>query len=835
MQTTSNRNAKSVPKKDKKQIASNSVKKNSIKPLTFEVNPSVKFIFGHQLMGTQLLQTTRQPLLKQYNSVKSESNKTPTIDLTKYISQPKNEQKNNSANLAKQSEPEVIKFTEKSEEKPNSDSEEEQYEEINMASENSSDENDVNEMDLDLVKRHLNEQAETQKTTISLKTVDDRIDTGFGLNNNVNKQRQLEGFIEKLREDIIQYKKIVEQNNGIIKNMNEEFNNTKEKYSAELELLREELETYKENENVNKKFISSFKELIPMIILTLGENKSVFKTLNTISQDISQIALDPKLLDQERLVKYQFSTNYLSQVIQKINIAKITDLIQTIKKFDSDSQNSNLLATPSRNSVNKYEHQLEKLKAENDILTKQASELEKVMKNIQQSRTARDSGICWSLQEVLQLRKTNEELQNKLDEMSKKYQAILLKPVKPSNIKKLSEILAYIPKRCKQLKIIDEKYNFDVKLEYQNTIKKLESEKDALKSQIQNLEDKIKNLLEKLSNYESENSKLSNENSIMKRQLIELIGIIKVKDEQLQNLKRELEKLKAQLSDLLAKIDKMAKEAYAKDKLFVEKMRDMKEMFDELLKEKDAKIQEIKVLAQKIADLEKIISDLKRELERLKIENENLFNNNDVLTREIERLKSPESLDGFRAMVSLANMILARTKRPPPLSQKDKDLIKDIFSGNVGELLEIIGKSEQENKILKEEVRRGLADKILPKFIFKNYIIVFCYFINTQKKDKNILPNEKEFEVKIWLEDNKKIEEQIAKMIDNDMDLAEKWLTPVSEKDLEKTPETQETAKTQIINNINIVPMEQANILRVMEAQAEILEQVLIGNSDELS
>ncbi len=743
MQTPSFGNAKLLQKPIQKFPDGTNTLKQQVQPLSFEAKPGLNFVFGHQLVATPS-NPTRQPLLKPYNSARDPVGKTAKIDLSKFLTPAKPAQEDPEEKTPSDDDGDTpngmpggaaakVEPLQQPQVEPESqESEGEQYVEVNMASDSESSENEVNDKDLELVKKHLNERAETQKTTISLKTTADRTDRGPDTTatpaSAASKQRQLEEFVEKMRDDIAQYRQIVEQNNAVIKAMNEDYKKAKEKYTADLDSLNRELSATKADLKVKTETLSKTESFLAEATKLISENRGVLKTIANMARDTLKIADDPALLDQERLVKYQLAANYASQVVQKIDFVKLDNFL---KDRDMSAPVGAAAKGPIATKISgkvgqqKYEQQLHKLKAENEVMSQQATELEKFMGALQHTSTARDSsGLCWGLQEVVTLRKEKDDLTMELKDVQEKYKKLLLRPIKATtNVNKLAQILAYLPKRKRELKIVEERRIREIYEGFEKERKGWEKEREGYKAKITELGKTLNELLAKLAESGKHTEGVEKENTALKQKTVELLGIIKLKDDQLNSLRQDLELARQQLQELLNKIDKLIQDSHAKDLLFADKMREMKAIFEDMLKEKEQKQKEIILLTQRISDLEKLISELKAALCAAQAENDTLRQNNAQLLAELDEIRSPEKVDGFKAMVALANMILARTKRPPPLSQQEKDAIKHVFEGHISELLEEIGNLRDEGKFLREELRKCIAEKNIPRSLVRLIIV----------------------------------------------------------------------------------------------------------------
>ena len=91
-----------------------------------------------------------------------------------------------------------------------------------------------------------------------------------------------------------------------------------------------------------------------------------------------------------------------------------------------------------------------------------------------------------------------------------------------------------------------------------------------------------------------------------------------------------------------------------------------------------------------------------------------MANNNKIIKEDNFRLlwKLTESdFSLLKPMIVLANMVLARSRSPPQIPQKDKRLIKFLCEGNVEKLLHQIAKKEEDVKILQNQLYKILSTK----------------------------------------------------------------------------------------------------------------------------
>eukprot|EP00826_Nyctotherus_ovalis_P061307 TRINITY_DN8709_c0_g1_i9.p1 TRINITY_DN8709_c0_g1~~TRINITY_DN8709_c0_g1_i9.p1 ORF type:complete len:520 (+),score=170.12 TRINITY_DN8709_c0_g1_i9:1-1560(+) len=198
------------------------------------------------------------------------------------------------------------------------------------------------------------------------------------------------------------------------------------------------------------------------------------------------------------------------------------------------------------------------------------------------------------------------------------------------------------------------------------------------------------------------------------------VNLSKTKDSLLAELKtaisakeyhqKEEEKLKREVEELTAKLNeecnqsvvltkqikeqeeyyrsKLVEEMHNKDVEFLSKMKEMKVIFTEMVREKEEKQAEIEGLLKRNSMLEGSLAEFK----------------------EIELTKN--RLNESAALI--ASMVLAQSSDTPKVVPKDMQSMKNTFEDQAKELLNEIAIFKQYEEILREEVEKGIvARKIL--------------------------------------------------------------------------------------------------------------------------
>eukprot|EP01022_Parablepharisma_sp_SALTPOND_P013497 TRINITY_DN180_c0_g1_i1.p1 TRINITY_DN180_c0_g1~~TRINITY_DN180_c0_g1_i1.p1 ORF type:complete len:679 (-),score=117.01 TRINITY_DN180_c0_g1_i1:2269-4305(-) len=531
------------------------------------------------------------------------------------------------------------------------------------------------------------------------------------------RERQLEGIIQKMRTELDKYKATIEQNTNAWRIMQCELKNTANNYMKQAEDVRAELEklrsTYtkqqKELQRVKEDFFES-NNYLNLAITHLSDCKNTLQGYQTyVSKSLNTV--NSGLTPQEKVNTLRKFLNDSNELSHFINMEALQEFVDTLATHKENLNYRESIKESVQPITAKQEHELSELRTTNAILLEHALELERAIGEIESTKAIRDADMCWGIKEILSLCKEKEQLQEMHNTLKSKYEAYLKRPIPPAKITKLAQILAYLPKRRRQFKAQQDTIVLELREEIKRLRKEMEKRDEENKRKYNDMVNRYNALMNQYVNLEGENSKLRLENAELRRKIEELLGLIKLKDSIIDSLKKDLEAAKEQIDKLLQEIEKLKNSARGKDMLFAEKMKEMKQMFEEMRKEKDDKQKEIILLREKIAKLEKELADLKAKLAKALEDLSTLTAENEGLKDEVDRYFSAGTLDGFRALISLANMILARMKRPPPLSTKDKQLIKEIFDANIKGMLDEIAKLQEESKIYREEMRKLLSQK----------------------------------------------------------------------------------------------------------------------------
>eukprot|EP00826_Nyctotherus_ovalis_P003657 TRINITY_DN10754_c0_g2_i4.p1 TRINITY_DN10754_c0_g2~~TRINITY_DN10754_c0_g2_i4.p1 ORF type:complete len:621 (-),score=152.66 TRINITY_DN10754_c0_g2_i4:70-1932(-) len=576
-------------------------------------------------------------------------------------------------------------------------------------------ESEVGEEELEALKKELNDKAE-QRLQMSLKETEPSHKT---LVESAGIRKQAEGQMTQLNNPM-----------NSQKTMESEIESMKKRHYMELNKLREEI-------GQKESLIIKYKDLLFKCNQEILQNKSTLKAFIELIKDGVKLSEETSLNDKELLIKYQLIFNYGSRILSKTNLHKIDELATSF---------NTLLEQPTEmHKAKKYEDQIRKIKSENEVLSSQTIELEKCIGSIYQA------DACQGSEDYLSLRRERDLLKTKVEELETRFREQV---DESGNVERLAQILAYLPKRRVKLRLElgDDKRVAEPKNESEKL--NIQKEEEYVKK-IRELENKINELLNKLTIAAKDkglNEKLKEEHT----------RSIKLKDEKISELDNEVQKLNADLIEAKAQTEKLTQDARKRDLTFAQQMTEVKGIFHEMRSEKERKQQELNTQQSLINSLKQHITELNTKLTQADNVVATLKNENEDLLKETERLKLTSSSNEFKAMVTLANIILARSKNASSLSPKEVEMIKYLFNGNIRELLEEIDNLQKELKVLGEEVREIIASK--------GVIATISSLI-----EKLPISKERE-ELATWLKNNSRINKKLIKLLDNEIDI-EKFLS----------------------------------------------------------
>ena len=467
---------------------------NKFTQISFNTKPGLNFIFGRQILSS-----TPKPSLPKQFVPESPKERTVKIDLSKYL--------NKTANDDELKNKELMNIQEESR----------KFVEVNVGTD--SEDSEYDEEDLQLIKKQLNEKAEQQKIPPSLKATEET-DIESTL-----KQKESNIDLIKLNEDLEKYK----QTNELLKS---EINLIKANHLSEMKKNIEKKEAY----------IEIIKNLLNKCADELNNNKTILKTIIDLIKDAAAITNNPSLKDSERLIKYQFITNYETQIISRINLNKIDELIKSIMKKEG-------------NTINKYKEQIERIKAENQLLSTQTDELEKAMGTINMIQTA----PCWGSEDYINVRKERDLYKTKLNKLNEKHNR--------NNITRLAQILTsmYNHKGNKQNIISNEDIISNINSK-EDTIKSLNKEIDELKKSLERSQIKIDNLTECI--YKKDIN-FANQMTEIKKIFNEIRNEKEAKQIEILNYLKQIKENKQVIADLKEELIKVQSKPISEAKLYL--------------------------------------------------------------------------------------------------------------------------------------------------------------------------------------------------------------------------------------------------------------------------
>ncbi len=536
------------------------------------------------------------------------------------------------------------------------------------------------------------------------------------------RERQLEGIIQKMRSEMEKYKKTTEQNATAWKTMQTELKSSAGRYMAEAQLykadldkIRQQLVTKERDCRDLKSTLQQQSDALSDAVKQLVDCKTAIKGFANFHLTSLKAMKNPETADKSLLVELKriiSETDEFSRLFNLPNMEQSIDAI-VVQHHASDQQLSRASLSPSLALEKKthYIDEIKELKDTNAILLEHILDLERAVGEIETTKAIRDTDLCWGIKEILSLCKEKEQLQNMHTQLKAKYDAYLRRPIQPAKISKLAQILAYLPKRRRKFVIQQESIVVELREEINRLKREMQRRDEEAKRRYDELLKRYNELWRRWNDLMDENARLRQENAELRRRIEELLGLLRLKDEQIEALKKDLELARLQMEQMRRQIDRLDSELKNKDLQFAEKMRELKQLFEAMRAEKEEKQREIAQLKERCSALERQIAELRGMLEKANRTIKDSEEDNGRLRDQLEKYLGTDSFDGLRALISLANMILARTKRPPPLSARDKQLIKDLFDVNTRGILDEIARLQDETKLYREELRKQMAQR----------------------------------------------------------------------------------------------------------------------------
>ena len=174
--------------------------------------------------------------------------------------------------------------------------------------------------------------------------------------------------------------------------------------------------------------------------------------------------------------------------------------------------------------------------------------------------------------------------------------------------KSLKEELLYYKNQCHLYKTQLEAERNHNKLPSQNINKLAQIITHIHKWNNENIRGEIDELQNKLENTIQEKENIESDNMILNQRIVKILSIIKIKDEQINTLKLYSEKLKGKINKLKKKCNNETTHKLQKDIEFAAQIKEVKEIFEEIQREKTDKQKQIENLKSKNKEAEKKIA-----------------------------------------------------------------------------------------------------------------------------------------------------------------------------------------------------------------------------------
>ena len=567
---------------------------------------------------------------------------------------------------------------------------------------------------LELEKKNLNEELEKLILEQKQEEKKETINSEY-LENNIDDFHQLLNEKEinekKMKEEINRLKLILVKNNketsDIINKKNDEIMKIKEEQNNQMQTFQELMFCIEQASNQIQTKDKKIEELLN--IIKNNENKAEENRIDNNNDEELKRNINILKKENENLKK---ELNKREELIININKEK-NSLLEKKREYDNRiagmTKLINKMKSELENKNNNKEIEIRKITTENNIQKNKIQSLENNINTLTKSKNDLEISITKLKKEFTEKYNTYkaesesqiEELQNEIDTKNKisielhnlkiKYQNLLkteeqkklqgqnminnlkaeIETIKNESEKKLEKLESEKTEKeniLKEKKIIYEKNIKEIN-SYQNLISKLKKENASLNNIIIDLNTKIenqdnnkknnnkiiKNLEDKIHAKEfiANDYKIKYE-QIMKENLMNK-NAIKTLEENNKTLLNNFDIIKAELNKY--ETDAMNKEEKKEEAIALIKKEYIKEIekYQEIIKQKDIKINEInnKSINDNIS-IEKILS-LQKEISELKVENNQLY-------LKIKEMENKEKNDKKEPMVYLINKDINREK-----------------------------------------------------------------------------------------------------------------------------------------------------------------------------
>ena len=392
----------------------------------------------------------------------------------------------------------------------------------------------------------------------------------------------------------------------------------------------------KEKENYNYLNESRIENLEKDINEVLGNDKEIKKSIhNILKNNYSTNQNEIKILNQEdfETFKYQNTENGASNKLKIFEISKSNFNVISEKgiSYHKDILNSQCEIIELRKKINdlneKYKNEIQNLKNEKHIIELEKEKFEKNVLELNNKNFTFNNENNIKNEQIEELKKEIEELKKEIERLK-------------SEKEKYIKIETLYEKLNNEIKIKNEEFKLK-ETQFKEKISKLENknnEKNTKKIDNKNYKI-IKN-----GNLNFLNSKKENEEEKIKQ----YENIIKLKDEEIKNLKENIQGL---INDLKEKNDDVNDYVKELDENDIETMKITMENLRELVSEKEKEIKYLKSITQSQNanskqsnhNSQNKIKQYKIELENCKLQYQAEIEQNNLLKEEIKRLRNNEN------------------------------------------------------------------------------------------------------------------------------------------------------------------------------------------------
>ena len=448
-----------------------------------------------------------------------------------------------------------------------------------------------------------------------------------------------------------------------------------------------------------------------------------------------------RLLSNTNAIIYLTSTLAKSKEYLRIAINYLSAYKNDIRSFLNEFENTTDLVDNTNIPVHKLQELLESVQrfykgfeAVDGFISSLANNSEYTGISSYHNENASNNNNASALHDQRIIKKISEQSKSKSASLRNKFELILAYVYK----KKLLEVndakkLRIEVNRLREEKKVSARINEEIDKNYEKEKKKskdflnrynalmkkfIVSGKENTKLHIDNaeLERRVKELeTNKQLEITEELNTLRQEHSLNLKEIEEKDKVIKKLSKEIRSNKNEIKRLLSAVQDYKTEISKLLEEVEVKQLTIKEllnasykseEVETLKSLIKQLELDKNNKQKEVLFLVNKISNIEKQFIDLRNEHQEKMKECLLLKEQKGELKKELDKHLSSSVADGFKALMTLANVILARSNGTHTITSKEKELIRNIFDENTKEMLEEIIKQQNEAKLYKDALRR---------------------------------------------------------------------------------------------------------------------------------